>query len=194
MVCWPIDSGAILTWMSEGTETVEIRAPSGVPRWLARARADVPFFVLAAFIIVLDQVTKQVVRSNLALGESWPERDWVLRITHVTNSGAAFGILQGQTPFLIVTTFLGLAAILLYYFYPPMEHGFLRFILGLQLGGALGNLIDRVRLGEVTDFIDFRFWPAFNVADSSISIGVVGVLLFFVLYEGSGWRRRAPSA
>lgn len=178
--------------MSESTGTVEVGTPSGASRWLARARADAPFFVLAAFIILLDQVTKQLVRSNLALGESWPERDWVLRITHVTNSGAAFGILQGQTPFLIVTTFLGLAAILLYYVYPPMEHGFIRFILGLQLGGAVGNLIDRVRLGEVTDFINFRFWPAFNVADSTISIGVVGVLLFFALYQGTGRRKEAP--
>jgi len=178
--------------MAESTGSVEVGAASRASRWLARLRADAPFFLIAIAVIVLDQVTKQLVRSNLALGETWPDEDWFVRINHVTNSGAAFGILQGQTPFLVVTTFLGLAAILLYYWYPPMQHVLLRIVLGLQLGGALGNLIDRVRLGEVTDFIDFRHWPAFNVADSSISIGVVGVLVFFAFYEGARRQQEAP--
>ena len=116
-------------------------------------------------------------------GEAWPDADWLLHIVHVTNSGAAFGILQGQTVFLIVTSILGVAAIVLYYVSPPLEHGLLRAALGLQLGGAAGNLIDRIRLGEVTDFINFEFWPAFNVADASITIGVVAILGFFLALE-----------
>ncbi len=135
-------------------------------------------------MVALDQVTKYLVRTNLSLGESFPEEGPV-RITYVTNTGAAFGILQGQTLFLMVTTFFGLAAILLYHLYPPMEHGILRLALGLQLGGAVGNLADRVRLdGKVTDFVDIGPWPNFNVADSSIVVGVTVIIAFFLLIEG----------
>jgi signal peptidase II len=153
-------------------------------RIASRWRNDLVFFAIAAAIIIADQFTKWLVRSNLSYGETWPENsDAFIRIIHVTNSGAAFGILQGQTPFLIVTSMLGLAAILLYYIYPPMDHGLIRIALGLQLGGAIGNFIDRVRLGEVTDFIDVGDFPTFNIADSSISISIVAVLTFFVLTE-----------
>lgn len=155
--------------------------------WL-RLRRDALFFLAVGAVFVLDQLTKAIVRSNLALGEAYPG-EGIVRIVHVANSGAAFGILQGQTLFLTVTTLLGLAAILLYYLYPPMEHGLLRTALGLQLGGAIGNLTDRIRLGEVTDFIDFRYWPAFNVADSAIVIGVSTIVIFFVFNE-TAWQRK----
>jgi signal peptidase II len=160
---------------------VSERAPAGIAR---RRRLDAVFFLIAAAVVALDQSTKAIVRARLDVGEAWPDRDWVLNIVHVTNSGAAFGILEGQTMFLVVTSLIGVAAIVLYYVFPPMEHGLLRVALGLQLGGAAGNLIDRIRLGEVTDFINFDFWPAFNVADSCISIGVVTILWFFVVMEG----------
>jgi signal peptidase II len=152
-------------------------------RIATRWRMDLLFFAIAATIVVVDQTTKWLVRSNLALGESWPDNAGFIKIVHVVNSGAAFGILQGQTPFLIVTSLLGLAAILLYYVYPPMDHGVVRLALGMQLGGAIGNLIDRVRMGEVTDFVHVGAWPTFNVADASISISIVTVLLFFVLQD-----------
>ncbi len=149
-----------------------------------RWRNDLTFFAIAAFIIVLDQVTKSLVRSNLRPYETWPDNsDAFIRIIHVTNSGAAFGILQGQTSFLIITSLLGLAAIVLYYIYPPMDHGLIRIALGMQLGGAAGNLIDRVRLGEVTDFVDVGTFPTFNVADSSISVSIAAVLIFFLFQE-----------
>jgi signal peptidase II len=167
--------------------------PPSLPQRIAgRWRNDLLFFAIALGIVALDQLTKWLVRSNLAIGETWPERsDAFVRIIHVTNSGAAFGILQGQTTFLIVTSLLGLGAIVLYYIYPPMEHGLIRIALGMQLGGAAGNLIDRVRLGEVTDFIDVGAWPTFNVADSSISISIVAVLIFFLLQETD--RPKKPS-
>jgi len=158
--------------------------------WL-RLRNDLFFFVIAALVVALDQVTKHLVRANLALGESVPH-EGPLRITYVTNTGAAFGILQGQTVFLMVTTFFGLAAILLYFLYPPMEHGVLRLALGLQLGGAVGNLADRVRLGKVTDFIDVGPWPNFNVADSSIVVGVAIIIGFFLLAESLHRRAQGP--
>jgi signal peptidase II len=155
-----------------------------------RRSHDVTFFIIAAFVFALDQVTKVIIRAKLDPGEAWPHRGWFLNIINVSNSGAAFGMLQGQTVFLVVTSIVGVAAIVLYYMYPPMEHGLLRVALGLQLGGAAGNMLDRIRTGEVTDFINFNFWPAFNVADSSISIGVVTILWFFLVVEGD--RLRGP--
>ena len=91
-------------------------------------------------VVILDQLTKAWVRNNLAIGEVGPEWGPVIRIIHVMNSGAAFGILQGQTSFLIIMSLLGLGAIVLYYVYPPMDHGLIRIALGMQLGGAIGNL------------------------------------------------------
>jgi len=177
----------------EAVETPPGRRPDGRPLgWLwLRLRNDLVFFVIAGLVIALDQATKHLVRANLALGESVPD-EGPLRITYVTNTGAAFGILQGQTLFLMVTTFFGLAAILLYFLYPPMEHGVLRLALGLQLGGAVGNLADRVRLGKVTDFMDVGPWPAFNVADSSIVVGVTIIIGFFVLAESLHQRAQGP--
>ncbi len=158
----------------------------------ARWRRDLVFFLIAAAIVTLDQFTKSLVRSNLLLGEEWDRSFAVVKIIHVVNSGAAFGILQGQTPFLIVTSLLGVAAIVLYYVYPPMDHGLIRVALGMQLGGAAGNLIDRGRMGEVTDFVDVGRFPTFNVADASISTSIVVVLLFFALQEAEGAKKPEP--
>lgn len=153
-------------------------------RLSSRWRRDAVFFAIALSIITLDQITKSIIRSNLGLYETWPENSTAFfRLIHVTNSGAAFGILQGQTSFLIITSLLGLVAILLYYVYPPMDHGLIRVALGMQLGGAIGNFIDRVRLGHVTDFVDVGSFPTFNVADASISVSIVVVLSFFLLQE-----------
>ena len=168
--------------------------PEPAPSRRARHRwqNDVVFFGVAAIVVIADQITKGIVRNNLALYEQWPE-DAIfgfIRIIYVTNSGAAFGILQGETLFLIITSSLGLAAILLYYLYPPMEHGFIRIALGMQLGGAIGNLLDRLRFGEVTDFIDVGGFPTFNVADACISISIVAVLLFFIREESQDRARQ----
>jgi signal peptidase II len=170
--------------------TIEARLATLSERLARRWRNDLIFFAIAAAIIIVDQITKSLVRENLRIGETWPENsDAFIRIIHVTNSGAAFGILQGQTSFLIITSLVGLAAIVLYYIYPPMDHGLIRTALGMQLGGAVGNLIDRVRLGEVTDFIDVGTFPTFNVADSSISVSIAAVLIFFFLQEAERPKR-----
>ena len=175
---------------SQGSLVGAAETPPGWRLW-SRVPNDLLFFVIAGLVVALDQLTKYVVRANLALGESFPDEGPV-RITYVTNTGAAFGILQGQTLFLMVTTFFGLVAILLYYLYPPMEHGILRLALGLQLGGAVGNLADRVRVGKVTDFIDIGPWPNFNLADSSIVVGVVIIVAFFLLTESRQQRAQGP--
>jgi signal peptidase II len=109
------------------------RPPALSRRLTSRWRGDLAFFVIALAVIALDQLTKWLVRSNLGLYESWPSGTPTISFVHVVNSGAAFGILQGQTPFLIVTSMLGLGAILLYYVYPPMDHGLIRLALGMQV-------------------------------------------------------------
>lgn len=144
-----------------------------------RLKRDVFFFTIAAMILGLDQLSKSLIRAYLPLGASFPGDSWV-RLTHVANTGAAFGLFPDQSLFLLITTLVGVTAIVLYYFYPPLNTPLLVVSLGLQLGGALGNLIDRLRLGYVTDFVDFRVWPVFNVADSSIVVGVT-ILAWFAL-------------
>lgn len=142
-----------------------------------------------------DQLTKWLVRQHLQLGEQWPAHSFLhMRIINVVNDGAAFGMLQGHMPFLIVTSCIGLAAIVLYYVYPPMDHGLIRVALGMQLGGAIGNLIDRVRVGQVTDFINVGGFPTFNVADSSISVSIAAVLVFFALQEFDDYRKQKRQA
>jgi signal peptidase II len=133
-------------------------------------------------VTALDQATKTMVRTWLERGESWPSADWPVRIKHVTNSGAAFGILQDQTVFLVVMAFIGLGAIYVYYRNPPFNHWSATLGIGMMLGGAAGNLIDRVRVGRVTDFIDFPNFPSFNVADSSINVGVAIVIIGYLVF------------
>ncbi|HEY5639520.1 MAG TPA: signal peptidase II, partial [Dehalococcoidia bacterium] len=107
-----------------------------------------------------------------------------------TNTGAAFGILQDQAVFLTVMAFIGLAAIYVYYRYPPFQHWVATLAIGLMLGGAVGNLVDRIVHGRVTDFIDFPRFPSFNVADSSITVGVAIIIIGYLLLEA---RKEAPA-
>ena len=150
------------------------------------------FWGAALSVIVLDQITKAMVRTGLDRGESWPDPDWPLRIRYVTNTGAAFGILQDQTTFLIVTALIGLSAIYLYYRFPPFDHWIVPIAIGLMLGGAVGNLIDRIRVGRVTDFVDVGWFPAFNVADSSITIAIA-VLVIGYVFLWDGPKKKPPA-
>ena len=144
------------------------------------AARHLPFIATAVTVVALDQLTKAIVRARLDVGESWPEGGTV-NLTHVRNTGAAFGLLQGETTFLILTTLFGLGAIALYYAMPPVRHSLLGPALGLVLGGATGNLIDRVRMGHVTDFIHFPNYPNFNIADSAITVGIVTLIALMLL-------------
>lgn len=138
--------------------------------------------VVTALTLVADRVSKIVVASNLTLYESWdPPISFIQRLfylTYTTNTGAAFGLFPDHGVLFIVIAFIVITAIIFYYRYLPAGYHLVRLALGLQLGGALGNLIDRLRQGYVIDFINFNFWPlkdwpVFNVADSSIVVGVV---------------------
>jgi len=137
----------------------------------------VVFFLTALLIVVADQLSKIWIRTNLAVGQSLPEVGFP-RLTHISNTGAAFGLFQGQTFPLIIVALVGVAVLLFYAFlfyrrFPWLDNWSAWTGLGLVLGGTVGNLIDRLRFGYVTDFIDFGFWPAFNLADSTIVVGVI---------------------
>lgn len=135
------------------------------------------FFGVALAVTVADQLTKSLIRVWLAEGERWPAGAELIRLTHIENSGAAFGILQGAGPFLLVTSAIGVATVVAYLFLAPRQDGLAGALygvaLGAVLGGAVGNLIDRVTRQTVTDFIDPTRYPAFNIADSAIVLGVI---------------------
>lgn len=154
-------------------------------------RRDGWFLALAAAVIVADQLSKWGIRSWLDRGERWPE-ETAIRIVHVTNSGAAFGILQGAGPLLILSSLLGVTAILVFLFNPGFAHPVMRLGLALMFGGAVGNLIDRLKAGEVVDFVKFPYWPAFNVADSAITVGVL-CLLWAFLFDLQATEKHAAS-
>ena len=137
---------------------------------------------LGVLVFLLDQLSKYLVIQLLVAGASYPFRGF-FRFTHVHNSGSAFGILQGQNTPLIFISFIGIIILVLIYRSQPYPSNWLRLSLGLQLGGAFGNLIDRLRLGFVTDFIDIGPWPVFNLADASI---VTGLVLLAWVFTRSG--------
>jgi signal peptidase II len=135
------------------------------------------YFVLlgiAGLVIASDQLVKYIVRTRLEWGETWSPFEWLspyARIIHWTNKGAAFGLFQSGG--LIFTIIAILVSIAIIYYYPriPSSNVALRLALALQLGGALGNLTDRLTHGIVTDFISVGSFPVFNIADASISVG-----------------------
>lgn len=131
----------------------------------------------ALAVFALDFATKLVVKRYMVPGETIPIIPGVFNLTHVRNPGAAFGLLANRTTFFVVITVLVIALILYYSKQIAGAKTLVSVSLGLQLGGAVGNLLDRVRFGVVTDFFDFHYWPVFNIADSAI---VVGVGLFFL--------------
>ena len=132
--------------------------------------------MLVAF--ALDQFTKWLTIQNLAVGESWPA-EGLFRFTHAWNTGTAFSLFQGQGDIL---TWVSLGAVgVLTFIYRSIDDPpwVLRVAFGLQFGGAIGNIVDRIRLGHVTDFLDVGWWPVFNIADSSIVIGIAMMIFYF---------------
>ena len=155
------------------------------------------FSATAGLVVFLDQVTKYAVTSIMGLHESFSVVAGFFDITYVRNPGAAFGFLAGAAPlfrsiFFLAVTIAAIALIIHYIRGSEEKEPLLIFSLSLILGGAVGNLIDRVRLGEVIDFLDVYVssfhWPAFNVADSAISVGAVLILVKMLR------RQEAPSA
>jgi signal peptidase II len=143
------------------------------------------FFLVVGAVLVLDQSSKLYVHTTFALHEAYPIVADFFHLTYIRNSGAAFGLLARQHPtflrfFFPIITILAVVALLVYYVRVPGEQALTRWGICLIIGGAVGNGIDRLWLGQVIDFIDVHVytyhWPAFNLADSAICVGV-GLLL-----------------
>jgi signal peptidase II len=149
-------------------------------------RNDGILLLFGAIIVLLDQWTKYLVRTQLAYGEAWAPWDWLLpyaRIIHAQNTGAAFGMFQGMNAVFTVLAII-VAGVILYYFPKvPRQDWLIRLAMVLQFGGAIGNLVDRVTQGYVVDFISVGPFPVFNVSDACISVGVVLLVIGMWLKE-----------
>lgn len=140
------------------------------------------YFIIIAIVVVLDQLTKYLIKANFELNSSIPLIDGIFHITYIHNSGAAFSLFQNKTVFLI-TMQLTVITIIVGYLVKKRkkEHWVLLISLSLIAAGGIGNLIDRAAYGYVVDFLDFRFWPIFNVADISVCVGC-GLLVLYLFF------------
>ena len=141
------------------------------------------FILIALAVIATDQLSKAWIKSSLLPGQALFDIGF-FRLFHIHNTGAAFGIFQGYTVILTYTSAIGAVVIILCALFagrhfPVIDNGKGMAALGLILGGTIGNLIDRFNQGYVTDFLDFHFWPVFNVADSAVTVG--SLLLAYIL-------------
>lgn len=141
---------------------------------------------IAALVITLDQWTKSIIRANIPFGEFWSPWEWLTpyaRIVHWYNTGVAFGLFQDRN--LIFAVLAMLVSLFMIILYPKLTENdwLLRIALGLQVGGSLGNLIDRLTVGHVTDFISVGKFPVFNIADGSITVGVGLMILGLWIQE-----------
>jgi signal peptidase II len=157
----------------------ELTATEASARGTAFARAG----AVLATVLILDQLTKHTIASSIAAGE---QRKFLpgVQLVHVRNTGVAFGIFSGGGAIVLAFTLVALTALAVYFTLRP-RRPLLWLPTGLLIGGALGNLIDRVADGAVTDFIKLPLWPAFNFADMAITFGVLALLYTF---DGSGQR------
>ncbi|MCE7794681.1 signal peptidase II [Salipaludibacillus sp. CUR1] len=140
-----------------------------------------PYYIIAVVVIILDQVTKQLVVQNMEIRESIPIIENVLHLTSHRNAGAAFGILQGQMWLFFIATVVVVGVVVYYIQKATKGHPWFGVSLGLVLGGAIGNFIDRMLWGAVVDFIDvyiFNYnYPIFNIADSALVAGVIMLMI-----------------
>ncbi len=172
-----------------GSTTNALRPISAAERPLgAGARQWVGLGAIAVAAVGADQLTKQVVARTLVLGDE-VEIVGPFSIHHVQNSGIAFGLFSQATSVVIVLTALAVAWMLVFFARSGRRHPILPVALGFVLGGSIANLVDRIRLGHVTDFLDVRYWPAFNLADTFI---VVGVAILFAALAGADRQSRRP--
>ena len=157
---------------------------AGTAQWLS-------LLAVAGAALFADQLTKQIIARTLAVGE---KVDIVgpFSIRHVENSGIAFGFFSSRTTVVIAVTTIAVAWMLWFFARSARRHPVLPVALGLVLGGSIANLVDRVRLGRVTDFLDLEAWPAFNLADTFIVVGVA--VLFGALVLADRPRRRGQTS
>ena len=170
-----------------GSATNGLAPISGAERSLAASMYQwIALGAIAVTALVGDQLTKFIVSERLSLGDS-VHIVGPFSIHHVHNSGIAFGLFSNATPIVTALTAIAVGWMLLFFARSGARHPILPIALGLLIGGAASNLLDRVRLGHVTDFLDVEFWPAFNLADTFIVLGVMILLVALLLPQ-----RRRP--
>ena len=140
------------------------------------------FTSISLLVILADQYTKYLVRHKLVEGKSVKFIGKVVYLTYLKNEGAAFSILQGGRWIFVIIAVVAAALIIVNAKF-VLSNGLLSVGTALLLGGIVGNLIDRIFLGFVTDFVDLRFWPVFNIADSAVDIGLLIIFIYFLFYE-----------
>lgn len=136
-------------------------------------------FSTALVIVIIDQIAKFLIKANFQLNQTLPVINNIFHLTYVHNFGAGFGILQQQRWLLIFISIIVMGLIFYYLDKINKKERLLQLLAGFALGGTAGNLIDRIIYGYVTDFLDFRIWPVFNFADSFVTIGVIGLIIYF---------------
>lgn len=153
-------------------------------------------YILASVIVLVDQYAKHLVRNNLAINATWnpwPALSPYARFLHIQNTGAAFGLFKEAGLFFTVVAVIVSLVIVVYAQRLPAGNWWMRVALGMQLGGAVGNLIDRLVFGPVTDFISVGNFAIFNIADASISLGVA-LLAILMLFEARTGRTSTAAA
>ena len=147
--------------------------------------------IIAGTVCIVDQLVKVLIVSTVPAYQTIPVIPGFFNLTHIYNPGGAFGFLSGSPSvlrhlFFVVASIIAMGLILFLYAKTPPGHGLLKFGLSLILGGAVGNILDRIRIGKVIDFLDIYIkdfhWPAFNVADSAITIGI-GLFIYHLLFK-----------
>ena len=160
------------------------------PNLLKKLYREWMLILITACVLLMDQITKWVIISTLYRGEAIPQ-EGLFRIKHTINTGSAFGLFHNQTVFLIFASFVGVGVLIFLYRQNSLSGILPKLSLSLQLGGAIGNLLDRIRYGYVVDFIQIGFWPVFNLADSCIVIGII-LLSFILLKSEKNSQKRDP--
>lgn len=172
---------------TDGRVPVSVATRSFAPalaQWVA-------LLVVALACVTADQVTKAIVRSELAYQEAI-DLAGPFQIHHVRNTGIAFGLFPGKAEPVTILTGIAVIWMLVYFARSGARHPVLPVALGLLLGGSVSNLADRIRQGYVTDFIDPEYWPAFNLGDTFITVGVIVLLATFLFFDRrSGLNRRS---
>ena len=135
-------------------------------------------FSTALIIILLDQTTKFLIKNALQLNQTLPIISNVFHLTYINNTGAGFGILKAQALILIFISIFVIGILIYNFDRIKNNETLLQILAGFVLGGTIGNLIDRLAYGHVIDFLDFQIWPIFNFADSFVTIGVIGLIIY----------------
>jgi len=166
---------------------IKSKGSSGNVRLRETGGRTLKYFFTALSILLLDQLTKLMVVHSMRLYESIPVIDGFFYITSHRNRGAAFGILQNKQWLFIIITFIVIGFVIYYLWQLKNEQPLMSFSFSWILGGAIGNLVDRLKTGEVVDFLHFQFgsyhFPIFNVADSAIVCGVVILIIFTIFHS-----------